>query len=483
MQHSRRQILSMIAGLTSVVGFRPSKALAMSRTPPLPDGPDVILRADTSAGALSLLDRYQPRPLQAPEKRFLCQTSDHVIAALRHLDRTNTPFALRAGGHCFAGFSHHDVAVIDVRGLDRLVLDPGTGIAECGPGVPLGTLHLEAAAHGFAVPAGWCASVAVGGHVLGGGVGYTARAHGLFCDALTAIELIDARGRMITASADENADLFWAARGGGGDLGVVTKFTFALPAYKASDGTDTISWFDMTRRLAFDSAARFLSAWQNWAATADRRLTSHCTVQSYPDGDFLIRVVAQMLDTGAALLAELERAPALFTTLRAGNVFVGTLSEGLTERILDDPSFDTHTHVKSDFLPAPQNPAACSALLAPLAAQPAGSLDLILEAMGGAVADTPVTDTAYPHRDAAFLLQLSGRESAAQDRDVTRSRLHTVWQAWRPLVTGGAYVNYRDPDLPDFATAYWGDNLDRLSKIKRRIDPNGRFKHPQSIPA
>ena len=164
-----------------------------------------------------------------PHAIVQCASANDVRAAVAHAAATGRDVAVRGGGHSVPGFGTADDAiVVDLSGMTRIEVDPKTQIARVGGGATWAMMNDATTAHGLATTGGIVSSTGVGGLTLGGGVGYLTRAHGLSCDNLLSAEVILADASIVTASEDEHPDLFWALRGGGGNFGVVTEFTFRL---------------------------------------------------------------------------------------------------------------------------------------------------------------------------------------------------------------------------------------------------------------
>src|SRR3954447_21029002 len=158
-----------------------------------------------------------------------CTSRDDVIAALRFAERTDLPLAVRSGGHSFPGQSVcDDGVVIDLRPMSEIRVDPDTRHATARAGALLGELDGATQEFGLVVPAGIVTHTGVAGLTLGGGIGWVMRKHGLTVDQLLSAEVVTASGDVVRASPDENADLFWGIRGGGGNFGIVTEFEFRL---------------------------------------------------------------------------------------------------------------------------------------------------------------------------------------------------------------------------------------------------------------
>ncbi|GGM72561.1 hypothetical protein GCM10011609_05450 [Lentzea pudingi] len=391
-----------------------------------------------------------------------------------------TRIAARCGGHSYPGYSTADGAlIVDVRGLNRIDVRPD-GTAEVGAGVLLMDLYLALAGAGRMMPAGTCATVGISGLTLGGGIGVTARQFGLTSDRLVSARIVTPDGVHRTVSATEHTDLFWALRGGGGgNFGIVTSFVFRTePARNLTTFT-----------LQFPSAAlaSLLSVWLDWQGRAPDALTSIVGVGSgsnphvevggcfvgtpttlKPLLDDLVRRVgsqpASRRETEQSFLAAMER----FAWCRVSdgsckpswNGGGGSQARGsyvATSRMLTKPITD------------PQK-------LADIFKSTPNSYNMI-DALGGAVGRGPAT--AFPHRAALASIQVelslqAGEANARRAMGVARDELGKMFGA-----TG--YVNYIDPQMPDWASAYYGSSLTRLREVARKYDPDRVFVFPQGL--
>ena len=190
-----------------------------------------------------------------------CQSTDDVAAVVRAAADSGTDLAIRGGGHSVPGFGTADGALVaDLGDLTSVDVDPASSTAEVGGGATWAMFNEAAGRHGLATTGGIVSTTGVGGLTLGGGIGYLARGYGLSCDNLLSAEVVLADGRVVTASAEEEPDLFWALRGGGGNFGVVTKFRFQLHPvaeiyggpvfFELSDGPAILEYFDAYIRTA-----------------------------------------------------------------------------------------------------------------------------------------------------------------------------------------------------------------------------------------
>jgi FAD/FMN-containing dehydrogenase len=159
----------------------------------------------------------------------MCKTPNAVGVMVDWCRTNNMPFAVRCGGHSYEGFSESASVVIDLRLMNSIAIDVATKTATVGAGASLGQLYQAIAPRGFAFPGGSCPTVGVSGHLLGGGYGYLARPFGFACDNVLSVDLVDPQGKQVHADAQQNADLFWACRGGGGGtFGVATGYQLRL---------------------------------------------------------------------------------------------------------------------------------------------------------------------------------------------------------------------------------------------------------------
>jgi FAD/FMN-containing dehydrogenase len=389
-----------------------------------------------------------------PQAIARCSSPDDVAEALAFARRERLPVAARSGGHCFAGGSTTTGVVIDLGPLDGVSV--ANGVATIGAGARLGAVYDALLRHGATIPAGCGPQVGIAGLTLGGGLGIMGRRHGLTSDSLLAAEVVLADGRRVVCDEHHEDDLFWALRGaGGGHFGVVTSFTFrTVPPPEATA-------FD----LRFDDAARLIAAWQEWAPDAPDELAASLIVTA---GDPpVVKVFGAMLGSRAeteALLAALG--DPLSAELHHG-------SHREVKRHLAGEGGDEvgHPYSRSHFfrerLPA-------DALVEHLNAdrRPGETRELDFSPWAGAYCRLPAEATAFPHRDARFLLKLGVALEPGTPLD---GWLDRAWELTRPWATGGAYVNFPDPELTDPATAYWGINQDRVRAVQRRYDPDGVF--------
>ena len=393
------------------------------------------------------------------------------------------PLRARSGGHSYAGYSTLSGGmVLDLRNLRGITINAHAGTATIGAGSQLIDVYAALAARGLTIPAGSCPSVGIAGHALGGGMGLAGRKFGLTADNLKSAQIVTADGRLLTASAHQNPDLYWALRGGGGgNFGVVTSFTFRTHRVPS-----TVAWFIL--RWPGSRAADALAAWQGWAPHARPELTSIFHLNG--GGSEPAQVTGQYFGPSRDLRGLLASLTATGpTTVHTGDL--GYLSAQLMWAGCSNISFAAcHTtgtrpggtlprenfQAKSDYVSKPLPAAARNALVqaAQTRAHISGSGAILFDSYGGAINQVAPAATAFVHRKVLFCIQYLTYDGGS-------NWLTSTHAAMRPYVTGGAYFNYTDPALQNWQSAYYGSNYQRLLRVRRAVDPHHYFNFPQAI--
>jgi FAD/FMN-containing dehydrogenase len=377
--------------------------------------------------------------------------------------------AVRSGGHCFAGRSSTSGVVVDVSPMSRI--DVGSGTVTVGAGVRLGQLYDALAARGVAIPAGCGETVGISGLTLGGGIGILGRSHGLTCDSLTSANVVLAAGSAVHCDESSSSDLFWMLRGGGAP-GVVTSLTFET--VPAPTGTAVhLSW-------PFALAAPVLSAWQEWLASAPAAAAVSVVLSA--SGDLrrppVVSVFGAVSDVPVEVLGGLvDRVGVEPTTLlleRGSHRSVKHALSGLDVHGGPEPE-DGPLRLHDEYFRGPLPPFVVEALAAGFAAGRVSgvSRELDFNPLGGAYNAVSPGATAYPHRDALFLLKQSG--TAWPGTSAADPWLDESYALTHPYGTGGAYPNFPDPTLVDEDRSYYLDNTERIQQVRRTYDPEGVF--------
>ena len=393
-------------------------------------------------------------------------TTADVQAAVSFAAGTGLPLSVRGGGHAFQGFgTNDDGVVIDLSRLAAVeVVDTERHLVRIGGGATWGQVVDALAPHGLAISSGDTRSVGVGGLTLAGGIGWKVRKHGLALDQLVAAEVVTATGDLVPASAEQEADLFWAIRGGGGNFGIVASFTFA-----AHPTTDVFHG-----RITFPAseAAAVLQGWADHLRTAPDELTSIALLANPMTGGPEAPVEIHVAFDGDD--PELT-AQALDPIRRLGSVIdddvvVKPYADVLVEGMTPPPGLRFVT--RSAFVDEESVPEVLG-ILSEVGTSP-GSPVVSVRGLGGAVARVPGDATAYAHRRAelVFVTITAGPDPVVE---AARPALEATWDRLAPHI-GGAYANFlsRAPE-DEVAAIYPTPTLERLRQVKRRYDPGNLF--------
>jgi FAD/FMN-containing dehydrogenase len=396
-----------------------------------------------------------------------------VQEVVRWASRTGVPIAARSGGHSYAGYSTTRGVVVDLRRMAGVRVDRD-GHAVVGAGARLGNVYAALGGRGRAIPAGSCPSVGIAGLTLGGGFGLTSRAWGLTCDTLVRAEVVTADGRRLMCDRRRHPDLFWALRGGGGgNFGIVTRLVFRTHRVSTASRF-TASW-------AWDDVEDVLEAFLRWLPGTPDALTAICRL-STAAGTPAVQVFGQYLGTQAALQTVVARLtqdlpPLQLTTatspwLALVRHFGGCGIKPLSACSVADPySFAAG----SNYLARRPAVAGRRALKRAIENRGGERASILLDGYGGAVNRVAPSATAFVHRGMLASVQYFARAAGA------RGWVRATRRSMRPHVSGQAYQNYIDPDLRDWARAYYGANLRRLRRVKRKYDPENLFRFAQSV--
>ena len=418
---------------------------------------------------------------QLPAAVARCASAADVQACLDAARGHGVPIAARSGGHGYLGYSVPTGGlVLDLRPMAQ-VQARSDGTAQVGAGARLIEVYGALAQAGRLLPAGSCPTVGVSGLALGGGIGVLTRAYGLTCDRLVSAEVVTADSRVLTASECSEPDLYWALRGGGGgNFGVVTRFTFS------TEPVPELTVFSL--RFPSGSAASVVGAWQQWVADAPPELWSNCVVSGGTPptcqlGGCYVGPATGLNPLLDQLIAAAGTQPGSRTV--QGKSYLDAMK--YMAGCANDTIAQCHLTTEGGRLPRESFVAASRVLTAPLDAHlvvqsMAGrvGVDLLLDALGGAVGELAPDATAFPHRSALATAQVYASTTPAGQAAAT-AVVDGIRDVLAALGATGAYVNYIDASLPDWGTAYYGDNLARLKSVSQRYDPDQVFAFPQSV--
>ncbi|MEV6235291.1 FAD-binding oxidoreductase [Lentzea sp. NPDC051838] len=375
------------------------------------------------------------------------------------------PIAARSGGHSYAGYSSPENGLqIDLRELEAVEILPGDQV-RVGAGAQLGDVSRVLAASGRALPTGTCPTVGVAGLTLGGGIGVLSRKYGLTCDHLVSATVVTADGRVLTASAQQEPDLFWALRGGGGgNFGIVTEFVFTtVPA-------PNVTVFSLQYNAG--ATADVLGAWQTWIADAPGELWSNLVVRGGAQPTCRV---------GGCFIGSVGDLAALVSGLPApANRFIQPQSYAESVQYFAGSGIEHESFVASSRIV--REPIADPARAVALMNGQSDESYLIFDGLRGAVAAVANDATAFPHRTALASAQIYFK-TPPESAPSTAEAMGRVRDGLGDLVGETGYVNYIDPKLPNWAQAYYSGNLPRLKEVAAKYDPDRVFAFAQGIGA
>jgi len=415
----------------------------------------------------------------------LCAHSKDVATAILWCREFRVPFATRSGGHSYAGYSTSRGLQIDLSTMRSAHLDPSAGTVRIGGGARNEDLYDVLERANAAITHGRCPSVGAAGFLLGGGIGFNMREHGLACDQLVASEIVTAEGEILALGPDRHADLFWACRGGGGgNFGISTAFT--LQAFPAQRLTVFALQWSATRPEPESVFAKLMPALDGAPNTLGSRLSLKAVTptERAAGRDVTIDLVGQLVGTRKELEEILAAAYAVGRPQRDD---IRETSYWKGQKRLEETDPPAYFQERSTFIAGPLGADAIGVAFDWLRRWPGtgATADLRFFQTGGRINAIAPTATAFVHRDSRWIMDV-GLNWTADDPPILVHRNH-AWQngfygAMLPFSTRGAYQNFVDPSLENWQQAYYGNNLARLRRIKAHVDPGSVFRFPQGIP-
>jgi len=409
-----------------------------------------------------------------------CSSPADVAATIAFARGHELPLAVRGGGHNGAGLASVDGGVvIDLSPLKTVSIDPATSTVRVGGGCVWRDVDAATYEHELAVPCGVVSTTGVAGLTLGGGSGYLTRSHGLTIDNLLAAEVVLADGRTVTASEDENPDLFWAIRGGGGNFGVVTEFTFRARPLTTIVGGPTF-W-------ALEDADELLAAYREWLPAAPRNVMGFFAFHTVPPAppfpeEIHLRKVCGIVWCVDASDEDAEKAMAPMLSVAE------PLMHGVGRMPLKDlnGAFDglygpgDQWYWRGDFFDSiPDEAIARNRDWNDRA--PTFKSGSHLYPVDGAAQDVGVEETAYAYRNAVWSQVIMGVDPDPAGAAAIRDWTIGYWEALHPYSAGGAYVNFMMEEGQARVKATYGPNYERLTRVKAAYDPDNVFRVNQNI--
>jgi len=410
-----------------------------------------------------------------------CADAGDVSHAISFAPENGLEISVRGGGHNIAGSALCDGGVtIDLSTMRRVRVDAEKKRAYVEPGAILADFDEAAQRHGLATPLGINSTTGVAGLTLGGGFGWLTRKYGMTIDNLVSADVVTADGKRVRVSESENADLFWAIRGGGGNFGIATQFEFKLHEV----GPEILAGLIV---FPFDQAKQVLTRYREFVESAPEELNVWAILRKAPPLPFLPADVH-------------GKEVVVLVTFYVGNVAQGTkLIEPLRrfgtphgEHIGAQPYRGWQKAFDPLLTPGARNywkshnftelsDGALNSMIEFAGKLPSPQCEILIGLVAGAANRVPADSTAYPHRDAKFVLNVHGRWDERKDDERCIAWARAFFRASAPYASDGAYVNFMTEEEGDRVAAAYGSNYDRLAQIKKQYDPDNLFHLNQNI--
>ena len=410
-----------------------------------------------------------------------CAEADDVPHAISYARDSGLEISIRGGGHNIAGSALCDNGVmIDFSNMKNIKVDAQKRRAYVEPGATLGDFDKAVQAHGLATPVGINSTTGIAGLTLGGGFGWLTRKYGMTIDNLVSAEMVTVDGRKIQVSEDENTDLFWALRGGGGNFGVVTQFEFAL--YPV--GPEILAGLLV---FPIDQAKQVLEKYREFVKSAPEELNVWVVLRKAPPLPFLpVNVHGKEVIVLAIFYAgDIAEGEKLINPLRS-------FGDAYGEHIGAQPYAQWQQAFDPLLTPGARNywkshnftelsDGALDSIIEFAGKLPSPQCEIFVGLIAGAANRVPSNAMAYGHRDAKFVLNVHGRwDEAAQD-ETCIAWARAFFEASASYASAGAYVNFMTEDEGDRVAAAYGENYTRLKQIKKKYDPENVFHNNQNI--
>jgi FAD/FMN-containing dehydrogenase len=410
-----------------------------------------------------------------------CTGTADVMAAVRFARDHELPLAVRGGGHNIAGSALcDDGLVIDLSGMRSVHVVPHARIAYVGGGATLADFDHEAQAFGLATPLGINSTTGVAGLALGGGFGWLTRRHGLTADNLLGAVLVTADGLRRHSSNQDEPDLFWALRGGGGNFGVVTQFEFQLHPVGPEVTAGLIVF-------PFVEAREVMRQYRDFVGTLHDDLSVWAVLRKAPPLPFLPPQVHGEPIVALAVFSPLQAntaLPMLAPIHGFGQVLgehVGMMPYAAWQRIFDPLLAPGARNYWKSHNFANLSDEAIDVVLHYAASVPTAQCEIFLGLLGGQANRLPTNATAYPHRNVLYAMNVHGRWDDPADDARVVAWAREFFTAAAPFAAGSVYINFLTQDEGTRIREAYGGNYDRLVQIKNRYDPRNLFRHNHNI--
>ncbi len=421
-----------------------------------------------------LYDRY-------PAGVARCESPQEVIAAVNFARENDVMVAVKGGGHDYAGNSVcNDGLVIDLSPMHKVEVDEHQKTARVEGGATVGQFDAKAQKYGLATTTGTASNIGIGGLALGGGSGYLSRRFGMTIDNVLSVDIVTAEGNLVKANESENEDLFWAVRGGGGNFGIVTAFKFKLHEV----GPEVLSF---QAYFPYEDSGLVLQFYREFMRKAPDELSCYAfflkvpPVEPFPP-EYHGKTTCAFI---ACHSGNPEKGRAELQSLKTfGNPFLSFIQP--MEYTAIQKSFDAgmpkglRWFTRAHYLDKLSD-TAIETLIKNTELLPGPFTVAYLEPMGGEVNRVDLAATAFPHRDAAYSLHIfPGWDDPSKDGENIKWAKEFS-RAMQIEATGGVYVNLLSQDEKERVKAAYGENYDRLARVKRKWDPDNFFSMNHNI--
>ena len=439
---------------------------------------------------------------QYPQIIVYCDSETDVIAALKFARKSRLMVTCRSGGHCTAGYSVNDQVVIDTSGINHVVVDTDTPTVRCGPGVAFRKLNRVLDYHKLHLPGGGCESVNVAGYMMGGGYGFTSRLFGMNCDRVIGVKVATPDGRIVTANASQNEDLFWAVRGGtGNQFGVLLEVEYNPVRLDRKFFGFGLRW-NMRHEHEADiqRVCRVLEMLQaDYSNSGPPKMGHQALLMYLPDADHPSGQIPCLSLRGlydgsrdeahAALgpLMDMLENPQKDIEIWTHKHHYTRLNEMLLQTATQPPadmpnvSMNTKPLVEGWLINEHYPAERWRTVVDHFLNAPDKTCFIAMEFYGGAIADPKPTDMAFVHRDPSIDMFSWAFWTFDSHQNKSIQWLDDLGAIAKSMGSGRRYQNYPRRGTDGFLDAYFGENLPRLQEIKKAYDPHNMFWFEQSL--
>ena len=439
----------------------------------------IVLQSDSSYDEVrqiwnAMIERH-------PALIVRCAEADDVPPAIAFARENGLEISIRGGGHNIAGNALCDNGlVIDFSTMTKVRVDAEKKRAYVQPGATLADLDEATQSHGLATPVGINSTTGIAGLTLGGGFGWLTRKYGLTVDNLVSVEAVTAQGKRIRASENENADLFWAIRGGGGNFAIVTQFEFKLHEV----GPEILAGLIV---FPFEQAKQVLTRYREFVETAPEELNVWALLRKAPPLPFLpaevhgkevvVLVTFYAGDTvqGGKLIEPLRRFGAPW------GEHIGALPYTQWQKAFDPLLTPGARNYWKSHNFTELGDRAQDSMIEFAGKMPSSQCEIFVGLVAGAANRVRPDAMAYRHRNAKFVLNVHGRWDKRTDDERCIAWARAFFQASAPYASDGAYINFMTEEESDRVASAYGANYDRLAQIKKQYDPDNLFHLNQNI--